>query len=100
MLTYRFHRERTFTFVLAIIRFGLGCASTSQIDSHWTDQALPLDAKNTAWTNAQISIDDKGTTVGVFNDKDALVVTQFAIVPFAVTSIHPIYWRNIVGITQ
>ncbi len=71
-MTYRFHKERTFGLVLAIIRFGLGCASTSQIDSHWTDQAISIDAKSSGLTGAQTSIDDKGTSVGVFNDKEYL----------------------------
>jgi hypothetical protein len=57
---------------LVLICWGSGCSSTSQIASRWTDQKLSIDGNTSGWTAAQMNIDDKGTSVGVFNDKDCL----------------------------
>lgn len=71
-MTYRFLSQKILGPALTLICFGSGCSSTSQIASHWTDQEPAMNGAKAEWTHARVNLDDKGTSVGVFNDKDYL----------------------------
>ncbi len=74
-MSNRYHINGAFGLALILIRFGLGCSSSSQIASQWTDEKPAVDGKKSGWTASQVGIDDKGTSVGVVNDKAFLYLS-------------------------
>jgi hypothetical protein len=60
--------------VLAVLLGEVGCSTTAQLSSRWRDREVVVDGKNTEWNAAQTALDDKGTSVGLFNDKEFLYV--------------------------
>ena len=51
-----------------------GCGSSSQITSRWRDREITIDGLNTEWHDSLTALDDKGTSVGVFNDSEYVYI--------------------------
>ncbi len=53
--------------------FMAGCGMID-LKSHWRNREVVIDGKNTEWGNSLVLLDDKETSIGIFNDSDFIYI--------------------------
>jgi hypothetical protein len=59
--------------IISVLLFSAGCGMID-LTSHWRDRPVLIDGKNTEWENNLALLDDKETSIGIFNDDSFIYI--------------------------